>query len=151
MQLSDDVTVVAPYNNPLAPRHLRLQFSYDTHFKLYVATLNMTNVGLWNGGGITTQVLKSDDNQLMLTICEPENFKLYSILLTKNIEIDPLTSSNEILITKTILKFRNVDVYSVSSLQTNCTEQIGKESAAKSVHFTFASIWILLFAGFLMS
>lgn len=150
MQLSDEVTVKSLHSNPLAPRHLRLQFSYDTHSQLHVATLNTTNIGLWKGSSITTQVLKSDENQLMLTICEPENFKLYSILLTKSAEIDPLTSSNEILITKTILKFRNVEIYSISSLQANCTEEIGKESAAKRVCFSFASIWILLLAGFLM-
>lgn len=151
MQQNDEVTVSAPHINPLAPRHLRMQFSYETHSQLYVATINMTNVGLWSGGEITTQVLKSDENQLMLTICEPDNNKLYSILLTKNTDIDSLASLNEILITKTILKFRNIEIYSTSSLQTNCTEEIGKESAAKSVHFTLASVWILLLAGFLMS
>lgn len=150
MQISDDVSI-APHNNPLAPRHLRLQFSYDTHSQIHVATLNMSNVGLWKGGGITTQVLKSDENQLVLTICEPENFKLYSLLMTKNTEVDPLTTSNDILITKTILKFRNIAIFSTSSLQANCTEEILKESSAKRANFTFGSILVLLLTGLFMS
>lgn len=136
---------------PALVRNLRLKFSYETHQLVYVATLNTTNIGIWKGDTITAQVLKSNENQLMLTICEPETSKLFTILLNKNDEVDSKIQENDVFVAMKTLKFRNFNIYSSSSLQVNCTADIGSESSGKRVRFSFISIWILVVAMFLMS
>lgn len=128
-----------------------MDFTYSTHSFPYFATLNMTNVGFWKGEHATVQVLKSDENQLMMTICEPETQKLYTILLDKNIEDDAFVNSQHV--NQLILQIRNLKVLSTSSLQTNCTaeEELEIDSAGKRYHVPFVSILSIVMAIVLVS
>lgn len=128
-----------------------MDFTYSTHSFPYFVTLNLTNVGLWKGEHATVQVLKSDENQLMMTICEPETSKLYTILLKKNIEEEALVNSQQV--NQLIMQIRNLKVFSTSSLQTNCSMEIELEldSAGKRDHVTFVSILSIVIAIILIS
>lgn len=127
--MNDEVsfsTPADPYNFRLSLRHLRLDFSFQSQFTYsQTVTLNMTKVGIWQGDGVTVQVLKSNDVQLMLTICEPKTSKLSTILLKKLSEKDLISESNTI--NKLIMQIRNLTIYSTQDLSTNCTNE-GTES-----------------------
>lgn len=77
---------------------------------MYLVTANMTSVWLWEGDEITVQVLQSNDDELMVTICEPGTSKLFTISLDKNIEAAP---SSEAL-KKLIIDARHLNVTSTA-------------------------------------
>lgn len=142
-----------PFNYLLSLRYLKLKFDYTTHSLTSYVTLNMTNVGFWSGDvvgagdKIVVQVMKSDNTQLMLTICTDS--KLYTVLLNKNTDDESFKNSKQL--NKLILEIRKLKVLSTANLQTNCTAELGEESSATNVQFSIVSVFFLLLARFLTS
>lgn len=67
------------YNSPLALRYLQLIFNTNGAKVSRQVTLNMTNVGYWSNEDVTVQVLRRDESQLLIALCENEKF--YAMLL----------------------------------------------------------------------
>jgi hypothetical protein len=109
------------YNSPLALRHLKLNFYFNAlEVSSYQVTLNMSNVGYWNNNDVTVQVLRVDESQLLLAICE--NDKFYAILLENEAKVkdDRLRVSSEI--NMSLLKVKNLTTLKRSKLDAECTE-----------------------------
>lgn len=70
------------YNFSLALRHLKLNFYFNTVKVSYQVTLNMSNIGYWSNGDVTVQVLRRDESQLLIAICEHDKF--YAVLLSSD-------------------------------------------------------------------
>lgn len=141
---------VDPYNFRLAIRHLRLDFFYHSQFAYsQTVTLNMTKIGIWQGDDITVQVLKSNEIQMMLTICEPKSSKLSTVLLSKSPSTVEPTAIN-----KLIMQIRNLTIYSTQDLGSDCTfEEIESRvySAGKILNVSFLSIVAFIIVTILMA
>lgn len=142
-----------PYNYLLSLRTLKLKFSYLTHEFSYLATLNMTNIGFWKGDEVTVQVLRSTDDLLILTICDPDTPKLFTIVLQKGVKSDEMKQL--IQTTKSIFQVRKLKIHENVNLQMNCTAELGaeaeEEATGKSSRLSFLSIFILFMTSFLLT
>lgn len=152
-QLGDDIKFVRPtdlYNYRLSLRHLKLQFSYQTHSVIYRATLNMTNVAFWKGENFTLQVMRFKANRLTLTVCETGK-RLFTIVLKENDEVGDLKEDqNETNMIQGIMAFKELKVHSTADLNVNCTAQSEGELSAGNRQFSFISIWVLIFSSLLL-
>lgn len=112
----------------------------------------MTNTGVWKGDEVTAQVLISNANELALTICNPDEPKLFTIVLHKESTDDEL--KNLAHKTKGFLEFKKLKTYDTAELDTNCTAELGAEPEAESTgdgsRMTVASVLTLLFTGLLL-
>lgn len=113
----------------------------------------MTNTGVWKGDDVTAQVLISNGNELALTICDPDEPKLFTIVLHKESTDDEL--KNLAHKTKGFLEFKKLKTYDTAELDTNCTAELGAEpEAAESTgvgsKMTTASVLTLFLTGLLL-
>lgn len=138
-----------PINELTSLRNLQLKFKFNSYSILYDTLINMSNINIWKGEKITAQVLRLNEAQLLLSICESETSKLYTVLVHRNTGTDSLEESKAL--DKTIFNMRNLKVYSLANLQVNCTTESESENSGKNIQFSFLSILILFLASFLMS
>lgn len=72
-------------------------------------SINSTHLGRWNGEGVTAQVLKSTDSQLMMTFCVPDTKELYTLFVHKSAARE--LTSDEQQFNQAILQIRNLKNY----------------------------------------
>lgn len=94
-------------------------------------SINSTHLGLWKGEGVTAQVLKSTDSQLLLTFCVPDTKELYTLFVLKGAEKE-LTSDMQ-QFNQAILQIRNLKNY-----------ETVKCSSATALGISFSLIFFLV-------
>lgn len=138
------------YNYLLSLRYLRLHFTHPGISMSHFVTINMTNVGLWNGDQLTVQVLKFDGNQTLLMICDPNIARVSTVLMNRDADSHVTNQKLNLL-----LQAKKLEVYSTTSLRTNCSliEETDEDSlsAGRTAHISLISILVLFLARFLMS
>ena len=102
----------------------------------------------WSGNDSVVQVLKSDESQLVLTICNQAEAKYFTIILGEDIGKDSFGYLKTF--TKSKILIRKLKITSETSLNTNCTSIINEtESSAQQSFVSIYSALVLLLATFL--
>lgn len=142
-----------PYNELLSLRYLRLHFTHPGIAMSHFVTINMTNVGLWNGDQLTVQVLNSKfDNQTLLMICEANTARFSTVLMNRDADSHVDVTNQKLNL---LLQAKKLEVHSTTSLRTNCSliEETDEDSlcAGRTAHISLISILVVFLARFLLS
>jgi hypothetical protein len=133
------------YNSPLALRHLKLNFYFDAAKVSCQVTLNMSNIGYWSSDDVTVQVLRRDESQLLIAICDHDKF--YAVLLSSDPDNKMQVGAD---INKKLLDIKKLHTLKTVKLDVECSapenfikdQQINDDqvSSTGKLNFSFATL-----------
>lgn len=130
-----------PFNFQYALRHLRLKFTNNMaeHF----VTFNNSNQMLWKSMNFIVQVIKYDRNQVLLTVCEPNDGLVYSLLLDRR-NHDEIASDTSTKLNHLVLRGRNLNIHSRFTCS-NVQQIEASDGNSKARKFNFINSFSMIF------
>lgn len=135
-----------PYNFQFAIRYLQVKFirNHQEVIEEHFLSFNNSNQMVWKSSGLIAQVIKFDPllNQMILSICEPHNERLYSLSLNRGNISNIGSIQHNLLFTG-----RKLKIHSKFTCNTKQIDSIDAASCSGKFSFnnSLSVIFLLLF------